>query len=493
MGYLQVGKFSQLLSGAFCGTLLYLAFRSSWWWLAIIAIALLYRGLIDCAIKSRFYRILGCSIAFFALLLSWLKVVGSDAWLLLILLCTVTFLLLALIPIRAGSRQSQFEFALGFVVVEFLRSSYPWGGFSWGLVAYSQNDGPIVKYSRLGGSALVAFLVVIIACLLAEGSRSRRKLEISICLSILFAPLLISSAPSSGTLKVAVVQGGVVPSNVPDMLRPQRVLDHHIAQTRAHKELLRGASLVIWPENAAQIFDGVSDTQTTEIQATIDSIGVPFLVGAVIERTDLRGPLNSGILWWPKVGQTQRYVKNHLVPFGEYIPLRKWLANHVGRLGKISSDFTPGQGGGVIKIGALKIGDAICFEVADQDHLHNLISGGAQIFVAQSNNATYLNTNQPSQQFEITRFSAIAHQRSFVVATTSGVSGVIAADGRVLTRVDTANGNVFLANVSTVDSQSPVDRFPAISSLSFICALIWCIAHRVRNRRAKMHSDKLIS
>jgi len=484
-------KFRHLIGGALSGVALYLSFKHNAWWLTIFAIALLYRGLIDRPLKERLIRVLVCSALFFGLLLAWIDVIGFDAWLLLVLLCTASFLLLATIPVKAGSLSNKFEFALAFVALEFLRSNYPWGGFSWGLIGYSQNDGPLVRYSRLGGSALVALVVVLLACMLAERGRTHHKVETLIVVSIFLGTALFPRIETGAVMRVAVVQGGVVPSNVPEVLRPQTVLAHHIVETLAHAQSLQKVQLVIWPENAAQIFDVPGDPQSLKIAHTVDAIDKPFLVGAVVEHVDATGPSNSGILWLPLVGPSQKYSKNHLVPFGEYIPLRSALAGHIKRLGQISQDFVPGKGGGVIQIGSVKVGDAICFEVADQDHLHNLVTRGAQVLIAQSNNATYIDTEQPSQQFEITRFSAISHQRTFVVATTTGTSGVINVDGRVVNRVDSQHGNVFTSELATSNDKSLVDRYPAIPIVIFLLFVLACLTQRVRQRRAIRSTDKV--
>ena len=83
-----------------------------------------------------------------------------------------------------------------------------------------------------------------------------------------------------------------------------------------------------------------------------------------------------------------------------------------------------------------KIGDVICFEVAYANHIYDTINSGAQVITVQTNNATYGNTTQPEQQFAITRFRAIETQRAFLVASTSGVSGLIQNDGSVSGRTN---------------------------------------------------------
>ncbi|MCG7308494.1 hypothetical protein [Brachybacterium sp. ACRRE] len=79
----------------------------------------------------------------------------------------------------------------------------------------------------------------------------------------------------------------------------------------------------------------------------------------------------------------------------------------------------------------MTVGDAICFELAYDDTIYDVITGGAQLFLVQSNNATYVGTGQVAQQFAITRTRAMETRREIAVATTNGVSGFIGRDGRV--------------------------------------------------------------
>jgi apolipoprotein N-acyltransferase len=123
---------------------------------------------------------------------------------------------------------------------------------------------------------------------------------------------------------------------------------------------------------------------------------------------------------WTEAGPSQIYSKNHLVPFGEYVPLRSFLANLITRFDQIPNDFVPGEGPGVFDVSGMQVGDVICFEVAYSNHIYETINAGAQVITVQTNNATYGNTTQPEQQFAITRFRAIETQRAFLVSERTG-------------------------------------------------------------------------
>jgi apolipoprotein N-acyltransferase len=143
---------------------------------------------------------------------------------------------------------------------------------------------------------------------------------------------------------------------------------------------------------------------------------------------------NQGIVWLPGAGPTDRYSKQHPVPFGEYIPMRAQLARFFKRLDQIPRDMVRGDEPGVLDVAGTTIGDLICFEVAYDDLVRAVVDGGARVLVVQTNNATYMGTSQVEQQFAIARLRAIETGRYAVVVATNGVSGIVGPDGSVLQR-----------------------------------------------------------
>jgi apolipoprotein N-acyltransferase len=141
-----------------------------------------------------------------------------------------------------------------------------------------------------------------------------------------------------------------------------------------------------------------------------------------------------GIVWSPRTGPGETYAKRHLVPFGEYIPLRDALRPYITRLEQVGTDKVPGTEPGVLEMNGVTLGDVICFEIAYDDVVHQAVPPGTQMLVVQTNNATYMGTGQVEQQFAISRLRAIGTGRPVVVAATNGVSGVIAPTGEVVSR-----------------------------------------------------------
>jgi apolipoprotein N-acyltransferase len=215
------------------------------------------------------------------------------------------------------------------------------------------------------------------------------------------------------------------------------VLDNHIRQTRlVAAEVAIGTrpspDLVVWPENASDI-DPFRDAEAAAaIQDVVDEIDAPILLGAVVQvpedRTRVR---NTAILWRPFTGPEQVYVKQRPVPFGEYVPFRSLIEDRVGRLDRIPRDFVPGDATGLITIDGVQLGIVICFEVAADDIVRSTVRDGAQALLVLTNNATYATTDQPEQQFAVTRMRAVEHRRPILVAATTGITAAVNADGSV--------------------------------------------------------------
>ena len=154
-------------------------------------------------------------------------------------------------------------------------------------------------------------------------------------------------------------------------------------------------------------------------------------------------------------------MKQNLVPFGEYVPLRGLLESFISRLDRIPRDFVSGDVPGDLKLGPVTVADVICFDVAYDDAVRGAVAGGGELITVQTNNATYGHTGQVEQQWAISRLRAIEHARSVVVASTSGISGVIAPDGTVQQRAPEFERATIVAPVVTRTSETLATRLGA--------------------------------
>ena len=222
----------------------------------------------------------------------------------------------------------------------------------------------------------------------------------------------------------------------------------------------RRPDLVVWPENSSDL-DPYADPDAREtIDAAVRDVGVPVLVGAVIDAGDGRHVENRGIVWDPRTGPGEYYDKRHPVPFGEYLPFRDVLTKLITRFERIPYDYLPGRRPGLLSLGPVRIGDVICFEVAYDGIVRDVSS--AQLLVVQTNNATYGRTGLPWQQVAMTRLRAVEHGRSVLVAATSGITAIVGPDGTVIDQSAEFVPDAQVARVPARTSRTLADHLGAI-------------------------------
>lgn len=332
---------------------------------------------------------------------------------------------------------------------EALRSRVPFGGLPWGRLAFSQDASPALRLAAVGGAPLVTFAVAVAGGLLvaaawrpwraAGWARWRAAGPVVGAVAVLAVGLLmpVGVAGGGGSVTVAVVQGNVPRLGLDFNAQRQAVLDNHVQATLdLAAQVAAGArpqpDLVVWPENASDIDPLVYPAARESISRAADAVGAPILVGAVLLGPGEGHVRNAGILWRPGTGADleQLYVKRHPVPFAEYVPLRGIARMVSDQVDRVRSDFVAGDRPGVVDAGPAVIGDVICFEVAYDGLVRDTVTGGAQLLVVQTNNATF-DVAEARQQLAMVRLRAVEHGRASLMASTVGVSGFVTPDGRV--------------------------------------------------------------
>jgi apolipoprotein N-acyltransferase len=450
-----------------------------------------------CRGRGGFGQGLVFGLGFMLPLVRWVTVIGPDAWIALGLLEAAFYGVMGLTWAWMRSlRWWPAGYALTWVGAELLRSTIPWGGLPWGNLAFGLVPTPLVRYGRLGGTALVAFVVVLAVALLVDVVLRRRltglavvQVALAVALAAGSAALPVGVDGPTGHLVVAAVQGNVPGQGMDPFAERRAVLDNHAQATLDFaRQVGAGArprpDVVIWPENSTDIDPFTDRSAYDQIQAAVSAIGVPTLVGAVVAAPDGRHDLNMGIVWDPATGPGEEYVKRHLVPFGEYIPMRDLLTRFIKRLKQIPVDFAPGTKDGVLRLGPALVADVTCFEVAYDELIRDEMSDGGQVLVVQTNNATYTGTGQLEQQFAISRYRAIETGRSVVIAATDGISGMITPDGTVLDTARERIRKVLEERIVLADGLTPGIRFGGELkiALSLLGLLATAWAYLVRRR-----------
>ena len=486
------------------GALLAAAFPPlGWWWVAPLAVAALTASTVT---TKRTRGAFGLGVlggaTFFLFLLSWIRILGPDAWIALAVVCALWFGLLGVLT-RVLVRLPYWPVwvAGAWIVQEALRDRIPYGGFPWGRLAYSQGDAPTVSFASLAGAALVTFVVALAGALLcwaalrlvgwnpaaairvpSESSRAPRlgpttsaigavPLAIGLCLVGIAIPRPVDGQSEGGpaSARVALIQGSVPGSGLNAMAERRAVLNNHVRETqRLAAQVVAGEvpapELVIWPENSTDI-DPLNDRAAREaISSAAGAIGVPILVGAVVRSPSTPGTLwNVGIVWDPVTGPGDYYVKRHPVPFGEYIPGRSVLQRFISRFDQVPYDFSPGDQPGVLQVGPALLADVICFEIAYDDVVRDAVLAGGRAISVQTNNATYT-TDEPGgaaqseQQAAMSQVRAVEHGRAVMIAATSGITAYIDPAGEVVEQAPLLEASSLVVDVPLRDSFTIADR-----------------------------------
>jgi apolipoprotein N-acyltransferase len=301
-------------------------------------------------------------------------------------------------------------------------------------------------------------------------------------------PLAGSSLTAGGpTRTVAVVQGNVPRAGLDFNAQRRAVLDNHAGETRALADAVaRGEAarpdLVLWPENSSDIDPYTNSDAAGVIAAAARAIGAPILVGAVVE-----GPgdkvSNTGIVWDPLTGPGQTYVKRHPVPLAEYVPYRSFFRFFSKKVDLVRRDFVQGTGVGTLDIGGAQVGDVICFEVAYDGLVSDVVDAGAGMLVVQTNNATFGRTDESAQQLAMSRLRAVEYGRTVVVAATSGISAIVAPDGTLVHSSDLFTAATFVEPIAQRDSRTLAERLGAAPEWVLTALGLGAVAAAVLRRR----------
>jgi apolipoprotein N-acyltransferase len=244
---------------------------------------------------------------------------------------------------------------------------------------------------------------------------------------------------------------------------------------------------MIWPENATDI-DPYRDAEVHGmINDAVAAVGVPTLVGAVVDSGPDGRPQNTGIVWDPATGPGETYIKRHLVPFGEYVPFRSLLERGVTRFDRVPEDFAAGDDVGVLDVGPARLGDVICFEVAYDDVVRDTVTHGGEAIVVQTNNATYGHTGQTEQQLAISQLRAVEHGRAVLIAATSGISALVRPDGTIVDRSAEFTRDVIVGEAPLRTARTVADQVGEVPEWLLAAVGVVALALALRQNRRSGH------
>lgn len=394
-------------------------------------------------------------LLYFTNVLGWIKLFGILPWLgltiILSLLALLAYLILDWWKIKPHLRV--IVFALAWCAIEWLRSLGKYG-LSWGELGASQIDSPFAVISSVGGISLISFLMLLFTGYTVEWLLQKEKkmpLKPIGAAALLLLCLLLGQWQTDKSIALwrsakkaqqfALIQPSTQRNLTPEALvkvpsqeeintRTNTLINlslRSLAEFPEHNSLQ--PPLLVWPESAIY----TEPEATPEIFTLIKNTRSYLICGAVyFDPQQQYRPKNSAYLISPKGQIVARYSKVHLVPFGEFVPLRSMVEIFYTVR---DTDISPGDGWHTVSVNTQRLGIGICFESAYDYIARNYVKQRANYLVYITNDSWFKDSPAIRQHFNHARFRALESGLPVVRVASSGISGAIAPNGHIISEI----------------------------------------------------------
>ncbi|MBN9142126.1 MAG: apolipoprotein N-acyltransferase [Micrococcales bacterium] len=344
---------------------------------------------------------------------------------------------------------------------EAIASVWPYGGFAWGRIAQSQSDSPLAPLFAWLGIGGVGFLMVFLVAVAVAAAREAGAAPVLRVMLVTALAAILVAVPAfpvhtAGSLRVAAVQGNGKTGYFHHAENAEdNILDQYEATEPVYAE---DVDVVVWPEGASDL-DPLRVPWAADVFDSVATAADAPLVGwSVTKRGDEY--FNTSLLWRAGEGAVDHYDKRHPVPFGEYVPDRAvWRQFAPELIDLIQREYTPGTTDAVMDVGShgrsVLAGFAICFDIVDDALMREGVEEGAQLVLAQTNNADFGQTDESVQQLAIARIRAIELGRSVVNISTVGTSAVILPDGTIVDELPRYTAGAMVVDVPLSTTTTP--------------------------------------
>lgn len=481
----------------FSGVISVLAFSPfHLWWVSIISLSLLYllhQQNQDQAFKSGYLYGLGM----FGFGTSWifnsLYDFGEAPLIAAAAITVVSTLVLSVFPALVLKAHAKLNttttnvwvnvvtFAALWALFEWLRS-WVLTGFPWLLIGHSLVDSPIAGiipiFGTFAGSALMALLAASVIALI--NANKQQIVKPAIALTVLLIACFYSTG-TEWTSKVGErpVRVSAVQANIPfamkwDKSRRHEVYQAYVDLTSKHWD----SDIVLWPETAIPTFHRVANKDfIPSFEPQLKENDTELLSGVFTYEPGSERIFNSLVTLG---GELQIYNKQHLVPFGEYLPMR-WIFEFFRSIVVIPmSDLSPGQGSSVLSLKGIPVGVSICYEAAFGEEIKRALPE-AQLLMNVTNDAWFGDSLAPHQHLQIAQTRALETGRYMLRAANTGVSAIIDPHGQVMAESAQFVDQVVTGEVWPMRGSTPFiiwGNWAIISILSALILLVFVRSHR---------------
>lgn len=467
--------YAQRIIVAIAGAILVGAFAPfSYWWLTLICPALLYVSIINRSALDAFLLSIIFGLFFFGFGVPWtfnsIHEFGHAPIFLSAFLASLLVIVLTLFPafstyifckLRCNAYFS-FTSALAFsslwALFEWLRS-WIFTGFPWLLLGHAHHSSPLQDVIPIFGTYGATWLALLVSCLvvvIALGKFRQKVLALIslalVALSLMVANQITWTQAEDEELSIALVQGNISQEMKWDRTNHPFIMSKYMQLSEAHLD----ADIIVWPETAIPTYYTlVKDSFIKELSETAQNNNVDFLVG-VFTYDPSNGKVFNSVM---ALGEgLSFYQKQHLVPFGEYIPFRG-LISFLDRYIQIPmADLSEGEGRPLVSLKGHPVGASICYEAVYGNEVIEALPD-AKFLINVSNDAWFGDSLAPHQHLEIARSRAIETGRYLLRATNTGISAIIAPDGSIINKSVQFKEDVIRAKIQPYSGLTPYSRW----------------------------------
>jgi len=358
-------------------------------------------------------------------------------------------------------------------------------GFPWGVLGYSQYlNLPVIQIADVTGVYGISFVIVVVNAGIyrvieryLEGLSFLHGRSIWVAFFVLLTAIgygywrleqLEAGRSQALPLRVGIVQGNIDQDHKWDPEYQRETVDAYLALSKKVSE--GGVDLIVWPETAVPLYFQMDETYKPEILKATKEMNSYILFGSPAYKRDGEEVryYNSAFMISPDMKVVGRYDKMHLVPFGEYVPLKRLLF-FVDKLAEGIGDFSTGDGIKTLKMGKAEVGTLICYEGIFPNLSRKFVKEGANLFVNITNDAWFGHTSAPFQHLSMYSLRAVENRVPVVRAANTGVSAFIDERGVVTSSTGIFERGYLKASVYVSGSKSFYTRFGDL--FAYVCAI----------------------
>ena len=487
------------MNASIAGLLYFLSFPPyDYWYLIFPALYLFYYSLLSSKKSFLSGFIFGC-VAYGVILLG-IQSIGLEAWIPLTFLMGLMYGVFSKLfsYLNTKSGNNFYVLLAALAVFDLIRAYFPFGGFPWGFPSTVLLTGPIDSplffevpltfrnFGPTGSSLLLQSLPLVIALGVFSKSKPKNYLkDYSIFLLIIFTIFISNYVVNdyqntqleTSELNITIVQGNSPCPGAKNRCsnERQKIYDSHLVQTQS---LEGNFDLVVWPESSTGFNNdpGVHSRVQNDVSAQALRLDSYFLIGG--DRPVQKEYFENYGIFINREGEiVDQYLKQHPVPFGEYIPFRKYL-DWIPPLALVPRDMIRGDGQKIFMVNDTKISTVISFEGSFQRYIRNSVLDGAELVVILTNQASYGESGMSDQFILMSRANAISNERPIVHAAITGKSAFIDHNGKVISKTELFETTTLNEKLEVRQTETPYSKYGNYLNYIFIIFGVFIFARR---------------